>query len=162
LHGIPISLTEVLQLQSKDSTAGMSCLIGVHAPDDAVVVKVLKAQGAIPFIRTNVPQIGLHSIASSNPIFGVTRNPLKLNRSPGGTSSGEGSLLASKGSILGVGSDIAGGIRIPAHFCGVCGLKPTSGRISDKGLTNVAQGQDKILPCIGPLSRNVVGLVEFM
>ncbi|KAK0042072.1 fatty-acid amide hydrolase 1-like isoform X1, partial [Biomphalaria pfeifferi] len=160
VYGIPISLTEIIHVKSQDSTAGLSLNLNVMVKD-AVIVKVLKSQGAIPFIRTNVPQIGLQSFASSNPIYGTTVHPFVAGRSPGGGSSGEGSLLACKGSILGVGTDISGGIRIPAHFCGVCGFKPTSCRMSHKGLT-VLSGQEKIPICVGPLSRNVEGLVRFM
>ena len=69
------------------------------------------------------------SFGSSNPIFGVTTNPLDKTRSPGGSSSGEGALLGNGGSILGLGTDIGGSVRIPAAFCGISSLKPTSGRI---------------------------------
>ena len=82
--------------------------------------------GAIPFCLTNVPQT-MVSYACSNPVFGVTTNPLDKNRTPGGSSGGEACLIAMGGSILGLGSDIGGSLRIPAHFCGIPSLKPTAG-----------------------------------
>ncbi|KAH9512354.1 hypothetical protein Btru_039300 [Bulinus truncatus] len=151
----------VYGIPSQDSTAGLSYHLDVMAEEEAVIVKVLKSQGAIPFIRTNVPQISIHLFGSSNPIYGTTKHPFIKGRSPGGCSSGEGSVIACRGSVLGVGTDVAGGIRIPAHFCGICGLKPTSTRVSKAGLT-VVTGQEKIPVCVGPLSRNVDGLVRFL
>jgi fatty acid amide hydrolase len=89
-----------------------------------VIIKVLKAQGALVFARTNIPQTML-SYECSNPVFGQTRNPYCLERGPGGSSGGEGSLIGSRASILGIGGDVGGSLRIPAAFSGCCGFKPT-------------------------------------
>lgn len=89
---------------------------------------MLKQAGAVPFVRTNIPQ-GMMTYECSNPIHGVTGNPHDPNRIPGGSSGGEAALIAGGGSILGFGSDIGGSLRIPAHMCGCCSLKPTVGRL---------------------------------
>ena len=99
----------------------------------APVVQFLIDQGCVPFCKTNIPQ-GILSFDSRNPIYGITKHPLDQTRSPGGSTSGEGALLAQHGSILGLGTDIGGSSRIPPAWCGACSLKPTSQRmISDRG-----------------------------
>ena len=96
--------------------------------EDCVLVKVLRHQGAIPFVKTNVPQTML-SWDSANPIFGATTNPHDAKRCAGGSSGGEAAILGSGGVVLGWGGDIGGSIRIPASFCGVYGIKPTFNRL---------------------------------
>ena len=88
--------------------------------------------GANPFCQTNIPQT-MFSFGSSNPVYGITTNPYDKTRSPGGSSSGEAALIASGGSILGLGTDVGGSLRIPAAFCGTVTLKPTTGRIFEGG-----------------------------
>uniref|UniRef100_H2YXI8 Amidase domain-containing protein n=1 Tax=Ciona savignyi TaxID=51511 RepID=H2YXI8_CIOSA len=147
--------------QGMDSTIGYTCLIGKPALDDSVIVKVLKSCGAVPFVKTNIVQ-SMQSFESGNPIFGVTGNPHNVEFTPGGSSSGEGSLIGSGGSTLGFGTDIGGSIRAPAHLSGCCGLKPTRGRLSNLGL----QGQNSQVFClfasIGPMAPNVDSLVLAM
>ncbi|XP_031825047.1 fatty-acid amide hydrolase 1 isoform X1 [Sarcophilus harrisii] len=157
LYGVPISLKECFQYKDQDSTLGLCRNIGFPATEDCVVVQVLKKQGAIPFVHTNVPQ-SMFSYDCSNPIFGRTLNPLNNAKSPGGSSGGEGALIASRGSILGLGTDIGGSIRFPSAFCGICGLKPTSGRISKRGLKECVSGQLGVLTSVGPLARDVDSL----
>ncbi|XP_072505415.1 fatty-acid amide hydrolase 1-like [Notamacropus eugenii] len=157
LYGVPISLKECFQYKDQDSTLGLCQNIGFPATEDSVVVQVLKKQGAIPFVHTNVPQSML-SYDCSNPIFGRTLNPLNFSKSPGGSSGGEGALIAGGGSILGLGTDIGGSIRFPAAFCGICGLKPTSGRISKRGVKNCVSGQLAVLTSVGPMAKDVDSL----
>uniref|UniRef100_A0A4X2LPB7 Fatty-acid amide hydrolase 1 n=1 Tax=Vombatus ursinus TaxID=29139 RepID=A0A4X2LPB7_VOMUR len=157
LYGVPISLKECFQYKDQDSTLGLCRNIGFPAMEDSVVVQVLKKQGAIPFVHTNVPQ-SMFSYDCSNPIFGRTLNPLNSTKSPGGSSGGEGALIASGGSILGLGTDIGGSIRFPSAFCGICGLKPTSGRISKRGMKNCVDGQLGVLTSVGPMARDVSSL----
>ncbi|XP_060079740.1 vitamin D3 hydroxylase-associated protein-like [Ylistrum balloti] len=145
----------------EDSTVGVASLIGEAASDDAVLVKVLKDQGAVPFVRTNVPQTML-SVDCSNPIYGKSLNPRDTNRTPGGSSGGEAASLAAGASILGIGSDIAGSIRIPSHFCGVTGLKPTQGRLSTKGMRSLTKPQNIVIGTGGPMARDVDGVVLLM
>ena len=92
----------------------------------------MREAGGIPLVKTNVPQ-GLENCECSNPLWGVTKNPYNVKYTPGGSSGGEGALLAMGGSAIGWGSDIGGSIRIPSHFCGLYGLKPGSGRVSLSG-----------------------------
>ena len=95
-------------------------------------IQAMKELGAIPFCITNIPQTML-SYACSNPVYGCTTNPHDSQRTPGGSSGGEACLIAQGGSILGLGSDVGGSLRIPAHFCGITALKPTQGRLCERG-----------------------------
>ncbi|KAK3767218.1 hypothetical protein RRG08_018088 [Elysia crispata] len=163
LHGVPISLKESCGIKGLDCTAGFGEMIDVPWKEDGVLVQVLKSKGAVPFIRTNLPQ-GMRSFACANPIYGETCNPHDKSRSPGGSSGGEGAIVGGRGSVLGVGSDIAGSIRIPACFCGIYALKPTSERLSLIGNfgTGSLSGQ-KIVPATdGPMGRDIDSLVQFM
>ncbi|XP_055069685.2 fatty-acid amide hydrolase 1 isoform X1 [Misgurnus anguillicaudatus] len=161
LYGIPISIKENLGYKGLDSTCGVLSKIDQPALMDSVVVAVLKRQGAIPFVKTNVPQ-GLLSYDCCNPIYGQTLNPHNLQKTPGGSSGGEGALIGGGGSILGLGTDIAGSVRIPSAFCGICGLKPTSNRISLRGANSCNKGQKSVLSSIGPMARDVESLALFM
>ncbi|NXP26511.1 FAAH1 hydrolase, partial [Scytalopus superciliaris] len=128
LYGIPVSIKDHISHKGHLSTCGLVQCLDTLMKEDSVLVKVLKRQGAIPFAITNVPQ-SLFSYDCSNLIFGQTLNPFNHQKSPGGSSGGEGALIAGGGSILGIGSDIGGSIRLPSSFCGLCGLKPTAERL---------------------------------
>lgn len=132
LFGVPITIKEFFDVRGTNTTAGIVSLDHVPAKEDAVTVACLRTAGAIVLGKTNVPQLGI-SIESENPVYGRTSNPLDLERSSGGSSGGESSIIASHGSPLGLGSDGGGSIRIPTHFSGLCGLKPTAHRLSMKG-----------------------------
>ncbi|KAM7388342.1 hypothetical protein PAMP_024521 [Pampus punctatissimus] len=131
------------------------------AQQDCVLVEVLKRQGAIPFVKTNVPQ-SLLNYDCSNPIYGQTLNPQNLQKTPGGSSGGEGALIGGGGSLLGLGTDIGGSIRIPASFCGICGFKPTAGRLSLQGVTPTFRGQKSVLASPGPMAKDVDSLALCM
>ena len=116
----------------------------------------MKELGAIPFCITNIPQTML-SYACSNPVYGCTTNPHDSQRTPGGSSGGEACLIAQGGSILGLGSDVGGSLRIPAHFCGITALKPTQGRLCERGRGQVGVLLDNcisivLIKCIRHLS----------
>jgi len=132
LHGIPFSIKDNLGIVGYDTTAGLSINLNDPCKVDAPIVTALKNLGAIPFCKTNVPQ-SLLSFGCSNPIWGLTKNPWNKDRTPGGSSGGEGSLIGAGGSLFGIGSDIGGSARVPASFCGISSLKPTSMRFSYKG-----------------------------
>ncbi|XP_002750826.1 fatty-acid amide hydrolase 1 isoform X2 [Callithrix jacchus] len=157
LYGVPVSLKECFTYKGQDSTLGLSLNEGVPAECDSVVVRVLKLQGAVPFVHTNVPQSML-SYDCSNPLFGQTLNPWKSSKSPGGSSGGEGALIGAGGSPLGLGTDIGGSIRFPSSFCGICGLKPTGNRISKSGLKGCVYGQEAVRLSVGPMARDVESL----
>lgn len=127
LHGIPLSVKECNFVQNCDSTAGMCQFIHQPCDRDSVAVKIMKKFGAIPFCLTNVPQT-MYSMQCSNPPYGTTGNAHNPNKECGGSSGGEGSLIGSGGSILGLGSDVGGSLRNPAFFNGIYSLKPTHGR----------------------------------
>ncbi|XP_025110840.1 fatty-acid amide hydrolase 1-like [Pomacea canaliculata] len=158
LHGIPVSIKESISLKGYDCTGGLQALAFQKMERDAEIVQVLKNLGAVPFMRTNFPQ-GLMTFACSNPIYGQTLHPLDSKRGPGGSSGGEGALIGGGGSIIGIGSDIGGSIRIPSCVCGVYGLKPTAGRIGSKGHYAVGSGQTLVKLSVGPMARDMGGLV---
>ena len=114
-------------MEGFDSTCGLACRCFDPAAEDAVLIRALRRAGAIPFVRTNVPQL-LMIPECSNGIHGTTCNPHDATRTCGGSTGGEGALIAARGSPLGVGTDIGGSIRIPSAFCGICGFKPTGTR----------------------------------
>uniref|UniRef100_A0A8C2J0L9 Fatty-acid amide hydrolase 1 n=1 Tax=Cyprinus carpio TaxID=7962 RepID=A0A8C2J0L9_CYPCA len=156
LYGVPISIKDNVAYEGRDTSCGVVSKLDEPALVDSVVVKVLKKQGAIPFIKTNIPQ-GLLNYDCSNPIYGQTLNPCNLQKTSGGSSGGEGALIGGGGSILGLGTDIGGSIRIPASFCGICGFKPTTMRLS-----SCVKGQKSVLSSLGPLGRDVESLALCM
>ncbi|NXG28537.1 VDHAP protein, partial [Dromaius novaehollandiae] len=165
LYGIPISIKDHIGHKGHLSTCGLVQFLNAPVQEDSVLVKVLKKQGAIPFALTNVSQ-SLFCYDCSNAIFGQTLNPLNHKKSPGGSSGGEGALIAGGGSILGIGSDIGGSIRLPSSFCGLCGLKPTSDRLSvwyTRLLKVDFCSPPPPVPCaLGPMARDVDSLALCM
>ncbi|NWI32913.1 VDHAP protein, partial [Sula dactylatra] len=162
LYGIPISIKDHINCKGHVSSGGMVKFLGQEKEEDSVIVQVLKSQGAIPFVKTNIPQTMIN-YDCSNLIFGQTLNPLNHQKSPGGSSGGEGALIAGGGSILGIGSDVAGSIRLPSSFCGLCGLKPTGNRIS----TSPCACSDRtfvlaVTGTLGPMARDVDSLALCM
>jgi amidase len=121
------------------------------------VVARLRAAGAILLGKTNTPELTL-SFDTDNPLHGATRNPYDLSRSPGGSSGGAAAIVAAGGSPFDVGSDTGGSIRLPAHCCGVAGIKPTSGRVSRHGHAIPPAGWLNELTQLGPIARTVADL----
>ncbi|XP_039262529.2 vitamin D3 hydroxylase-associated protein-like isoform X1 [Styela clava] len=161
LYGIPVSLKECMKTKGTPSCVGLAMYLDQIPTEDLVLAKVLKQCGAVPFVKTNTVQIML-SIESSNPIYGETSNPLNHEFSPAGSSSGEGAIVGAGASVLGFGSDIAGSIRVPAHFCGICGFKPTKYRISSSGMIWSLMGQNAVASTLGPMARDVDTIVMAM
>ncbi|NXK06372.1 VDHAP protein, partial [Herpetotheres cachinnans] len=165
LYGIPVSIKDHIGHKGHLSTCGLVQCLGTPVQEDSILVKVLKRQGAIPFAMTNVPQ-SLFNYDCSNPIFGQTLNPFNHQKSPGGSSGGEGALIAGGGSILGIGSDTGGSIRLPSSFCGLCGLKPTAERLSVWPihlLNGDVCSRPTPVPCaLGPMARDVDSLALCM
>ncbi|XP_035705299.1 fatty-acid amide hydrolase 1 isoform X2 [Folsomia candida] len=153
LHGIPVSIKEHCNVVGMDSTMGFAQFLFRPAQEDAAIVQAIKLLGGIPFCKTNVPQ-SLFTYACGNSIFGETLNPLNLKLSPGGSSGGCATLIAAGGSILGVGTDVGGSIRIPAHFCGIAGLKPTMPRMTQQGFRTSGAIMVPISGTNGFLARN--------
>ncbi|KAI5965071.1 hypothetical protein KGF57_000864 [Candida theae] len=161
LHGLPISLKEHISLKGRIGHSGIVSLLDNIADKDAITATVLYKLGAVYYVRTNEPQSLLH-LDSGNNITGFTKCPYNLLLSSGGSSSGEGAIVTFGGSVLGVGSDIGGSIRSPAAFSGCHGLRPTSRRISARGVVGESGGQESVVGVIGPLSRTIDDIDLFM
>ena len=153
LHGVPVSIKDSFDVRGTAVTLGFPKFNYV-AGKDAPHVARLRAAGAILLGKTNVPQaMLLHEC--DNPRYGRTVHPLNEERSPGGSTGGEAALLAAGCSPLGLGSDLGGSIRQPAHACGVCGFKPTTGRVTLAGHYRPLAGMKAIAGQPGPLARRV-------
>ncbi|KAF8374487.1 hypothetical protein PRIPAC_80916 [Pristionchus pacificus] len=129
LFGLPVSIKESIGVTGTDKTWGYAGSIHFPSTRDAPTVEMLKQLGAVPFVKTNVP-LSLLSYTCGNEIYGWTENPHKKGRTPGGSTGGEAALIAAGGSLLGIGSDVGGSIRMPAHYAGIAGVKPSSMRLS--------------------------------
>jgi len=157
LAGVPVTIKECLDLDGTASTFGIpSRKNAVAAKDEKHVARVRRA-GAIVLGKTNVAQVLLH-IETDNPIYGRTSHPENPERSPGGSSGGEGALLASHASALGLGTDLGGSVRVPASFSGVYAIKPTTGRCDDLGRGSIPVGQRVVASQVGVLGRSVADL----
>jgi fatty acid amide hydrolase len=155
LHGVPVTIKECLDLEGTPATFGVPSRKARLATRDEKHVARLRAAGAIVLGKTNVAQLLLF-IETDNPVYGRTNNPHDPGaRSAGGSSGGEGALLAAGATALGLGTDIGGSVRVPASFCGVVGLKPTSGRCDDLGDGSVPVGQRTVPSQVGVLGRTV-------
>ncbi|KZV77743.1 general amidase, partial [Peniophora sp. CONT] len=161
LHGLPISLKDQIRLTGLETSMGYVSWLGKFEEKDAVLAELLVAAGAIPYVRTNVPQT-LMWVETYNAIFGRTLNPYNRKLTSGGSSGGEGALIGMKGSPLGVGSDIGGSIRVPAAFCGLYGLRPSYNRVPYHGSANSLEGQDSLPSVLGPLCPSLSGILAFM
>jgi len=154
LHGLPVTI------KSSISTAGYLCEIGstINRGDvpkeDAEVVSRLRAAGALILGTTNCPEF-LMAYETDNLLHGRTNNPWDVERSPGGSSGGESAAIAACMSAAGLGSDSGGSVRLPAHFTGICSLKPTPGRVPGRGHLPPCVGPFSILGAIGPMARTI-------
>jgi len=154
LHGLPITLKDSLDTAGLVTTAGTTGRADYIPQEDASVVKKLRNAGAIIVGKTNTPELTL-DYKTDNLIYGRTANPYDLDRTPGGSSGGSASIVAAGGSPLDVGSDTAGSIRLPCHFCGIAGLKPSRGRVSRIGHILPPGGLVGEWTQIGPMARCV-------
>jgi amidase len=160
LHGLPVTV------KSSIAAAGYKCEIGSlnhkgEIPrEDAVVVGRLRAAGALILGTTNCPEF-LMAYETDNLLHGQTRNPWDLKRTPGGSSGGESAAIAAGMSAAGLGSDSGGSVRVPAHFTGICSLKPSPGRIPGRGHLPPCVGPFATLGAIGPMARTIAD-VELM
>lgn len=156
LHGVPFTLKDAHATMDMRTTTGFPPLD--HVPnEDSTVTARLKAAGGILMGKTNVAAMLGDSGQSNNPLFGRTNNPWNIGRTPGGSSGGAAAAVAAGMTSFEIGTDLAGSIRIPAHFCGLFGLKPTEHRVSLDGLIPglPPPRSVRIMSCIGPLARTV-------
>jgi len=157
LHGVPISIKSSIEVKGMRNEAGTKLRAGFVAAQDAPLVSRLRQAGAIILGTTNTPEL-LMAWETDNLLYGPTNNPWDLSRTPGGSSGGEAAAIASGCSAGGVGSDGGGSIRVPAHFSGICGLKPTPGRIPATGHFPTSVGPFALLGVVGPMARTVADL----
>src|ERR1017187_5800578 len=154
LHGVPLSIKSSIDVAGHRCEAGTRLRAGYIAAEDAPLVARLRAAGAIILGVTNAPEL-LMAWETDNLLYGRTKNPWDLTRTAGGSSGGEAAAIAAGLSAGGVGSDGGGSIRVPAHFCGICGLKPTPGRIPSTGHYPKAGGPFALIGVVGPMARTV-------
>jgi Asp-tRNA(Asn)/Glu-tRNA(Gln) amidotransferase A subunit family amidase len=154
LHGVPITIKSSIDMAGFPSECGSKLRKGIVANSDAPLVTRLRVAGAIVLGSTNVPEF-LMAYETDNLIYGRTNSPWDLSRTPGGSSGGEAAAIAAGCSAGGVGSDGGGSIRIPAHYSGICGLKPTPGRVPCTGHFPASAGPFTYLGVVGPMARTV-------
>ncbi|ESZ93257.1 hypothetical protein SBOR_6357 [Sclerotinia borealis F-4128] len=166
LHGLPISVKDQFHIKGSDTTMGYVGWIGTFEGDgdsnhigmiESQIISELEGQGAVVFCKTSLPQTVLYDETINN-IIGQTLNPVNRLLSCGGSSGGEAALISMGGSSLGIGTDIAGSIRVPAAFCGIYSIKPSHNRFSYRGVANTNPGQTLIPSSVGFLSRSIEGL----
>lgn len=161
LHGVPVSIKDHINIKGRYTTAGyISWARNPVKEKDAPLVEILRNAGAVMYCKTNNPQC-MMTLETVNNIYGRTVNPWNNKIGPGGSTGGEGALIAMHGSPLGVGTDVAGSIRIPAAYCGVYGFTPSAKRVSLRGSECTMTGQESIVAVAGPLGRSVDDLELF-
>lgn len=161
-EGVPFSVKDSIEVAGTVCTAGtLGYRDNPPSTRDAALVAKLRADGAIPLVHSNLPDL-LFAFESDNLLRGRTNNPYDLTRTSGGSSGGEAALLAACASPFGLGSDAAGSVRLPAHYCGVTSLKPTSGRLPRTGHVPPPGGWIETLWQIGPMARRVEDLIAML
>ncbi|KAL2847912.1 fatty-acid amide hydrolase [Aspergillus pseudodeflectus] len=164
LHGLPVSIKDCFHITGVDSSVGIAALAEKPAKANAPLVALLQSLGAVIIAKTNVPQT-MGALDSANHLFGRTLNPLNRQLTVGGSSGGEGALLALRGSMIGFGTDIGGSIRIPAMCNGLYGFKPSQGRVPYGGQTDgqpKGKGRMSIQAVAGPIARSVADIDAVM
>jgi fatty acid amide hydrolase len=152
LAGVPVTIKECFDLSGTASTFGLSSRRDIIESRDDPYVAALRAAGAVPMAKTNLPQLMIFT-ETDNPLYGRTNNPWDLERSCGGSSGGEAAVIAAGASPLGLGNDIGGSLRIPAAFCGITSLRPTAGRLPDHCTHGLPVGQTAIVSQVGAMAR---------
>jgi amidase len=158
LHGVPMTIKDSLDTAGVISTGGTKGREAFVPDRDATVVSRVRGAGAILLGKTNTPELTL-SFETDNLVYGLTNNPFDLERSPGGSSGGAAAIIAAAGSPFDIGSDYGGSIRLPSHFCGIAGIKPSAGRVPRTGHIYPFGGIQDSFQQIGPLARHVDDLV---
>ncbi|CAE6459376.1 unnamed protein product [Rhizoctonia solani] len=160
LHGVPISVKDHIFVEGEDTACGSVAWIGRYvAEEDNTLVHILRQAGAVFYVKTTNPQV-LYAFETNNNIYGRTTNPYNRELAAGGSSGGEGALVGARASLLGVGTDLGGStlvIRIPAAWCGLYGLKPSTNRLPlpTSGLATPNKGKEDLLIVPGPMAHSV-------
>ncbi|KAL6912665.1 hypothetical protein FSST1_010425 [Fusarium sambucinum] len=161
LHGLPISVKDQVRIKGLETTMGYVSWIGKKDTEDSVLTTMLLGAGAVLYVKTSVPQ-SLMVCETINNIFGRTTNPRSKNWSCGGSSGGEGAIVAFRGSVIGVGTDIGGSIRVPAAFNFLYGLRPSHGRLPYAKMANSMEGQETIHSVCGPICHSIADMRLFV
>ncbi|KAK8017122.1 hypothetical protein PG991_008198 [Apiospora marii] len=162
LHGLPISLKDTYQVEGTQACIGAVTLLDKTSTENSAMVDLLLDLGAVLYVKTNVSQV-LMTIESDNNVFGRTLNPWNTSLTAGGSSGGEGALVAFRGSPLGIGTDLAGSVRIPSLCCGTYGFKPSSRRLPyERQVMPLNVGMGAIVPPAGALANEMSALQIFM
>src|SRR5450759_4883431 len=156
LHGVPCTVKENIDVAGLPTTWGVPALAGAVVPLDAPVVQRMRAAGAIPIGRTNLPDMALR-VSTDSSLYGITRNPWNAQRTAGGSSGGEAVALATGMSPIGLGNDLGGSLRNPANACGIASIRPSAGRVPDAGFV---PSEDfllavQLMNVQGPMARRV-------
>jgi Asp-tRNA(Asn)/Glu-tRNA(Gln) amidotransferase A subunit family amidase len=157
LHGVPLSIKSSMEVAGLRCESGTKLRAGMVATREAPLVTRLRGAGAVILGTTNTPEL-LMAWETDNLLYGRTNSPWDLSRTPGGSSGGEAAAIAAGMSAGGVGSDGGGSIRVPAHFSGICGLKPTPGRIPATGHFPASTGPFALIGVVGPMARTIPDL----
>jgi len=157
LHGVPITIKDTIATAQLRTTSGSPIRADYIPAKDATAVARLKGAGAIILGKTNTSEMAI-PYETDNPVFGRTNNPYDLRRTPGGSSGGEAAAIAACLSPTGLGSDLSGSIRVPSHFCGIVGLRPTSGLIPMDGHFPPTIERLAFGACLGPMARRIEDL----
>ncbi|MHB8917183.1 MAG: amidase [Desulfocucumaceae bacterium] len=157
LHGVPVTVKDAFETSGVVSAGGTRGRASFVPAQDAAAVARMRSAGAVLLGKTNVPELSL-AYESDNLVYGRTNNPYDPLRTPGGSSGGEAAIIAAGGSPLGLGSDSAGSIRLPSHFCGIAGIKPTTGLVPTTGHFPAAVWVMEQLTAVGPMARCVEDL----
>jgi amidase len=160
LHGIPISLKDQFNIKGIETAMGYIGYLGHIAEYNSIIADTILSLGGVLYVKTALPQTIMMPVTKSH-LLGITLNPLNREVSCGGSSGGEGSLIAMKGSICGLGTDIGGSIRFPSALNGIYGLKPSDGRIPYGLVKNSFDGQESIPSVIGPMTRSLLNIRLF-
>lgn len=151
---------KTIGVKGYDATCGLSIRVGHPMEADSTIVQLLRDAGAVPFVKTNIP-ITLLSFESASDLFGTTRNPYNPNYTSGGSSGGESAILAFGGARIGIGTDVAGSVRVPAHYAGIYTIKCSTGRIPKMGNGTSIPGQEGVPPVLSPMARTLEDLEYF-
>ncbi|MFN2497500.1 MAG: amidase [Pyrinomonadaceae bacterium] len=157
LHGLPVTIKDTIETAGLRTTSGSLVRADFVPSTDAPAVRRLKEAGAVVLGKTNAAELAMEYTAE-NRVFGRTNHPQDASLTPGGSSGGEAAAIASCMSPCGLGTDLAGSIRIPAHLCGIVGLKPTVGQVPDGGQFPPSAGPYSLGSAIGPMARRVEDL----
>jgi Asp-tRNA(Asn)/Glu-tRNA(Gln) amidotransferase A subunit family amidase len=160
LSGVPVSIKDCIDIEGYDTTVGYSSKVNHPASSSAAIVRLLHDAGAITHVKTATPP-GLLGLETRSDLFGRTSNPYNEKYSSGASTGGGGALLACRGSVIEIATDMGGSVRMPAHFCGIYAMKSSIGRFPSWGTLPPMPGLESVAVSCSPMSRRLDDLEEF-